>query len=203
MRRLIPFIAATTAVLAVPAVARAQEGCPIGRYLEQTDSSNRSDDVACLQAALNGAGYNSGPVDGWFGPVTESAVVAYQTAAGLTVDGEVGEQTAGALSLWSPRRQAREEAPEQRQANTARANAGGGTVWDALARCESGGNWSIATGNGYFGGLQFLPSTWRANGGVGMPHEASREEQIRVAENVRAKVGYSAWPACARRLGLR
>ena len=75
-------------------------------------------------------------------------------------------------------------------------------VWDRLAQCESGGNWSINTGNGYSGGLQFLPSTWRANGGTGMPHQNSREEQIRVAENLRAQAGFHPWPACARKLGL-
>ncbi|GAA1263042.1 transglycosylase family protein [Saccharothrix xinjiangensis] len=68
--------------------------------------------------------------------------------------------------------------------------------WDAVAACESGGNWSINTGNGYYGGLQFLPSTWTANGGSGMPHQASREEQIRVAENVLRTQGIGAWPVC-------
>jgi hypothetical protein len=80
---------------------------------------------------------------------------------------------------------------------------GGGDVWDQLAQCESGGNWAINTGNGYSGGLQFLPSTWRAYGGQGSAHNASREEQIRVAQRVQADVGWGAWPACARRLGLR
>ena len=56
--------------------------------------------------------------------------------------------------------------------------------WDAIAQCESGGNWSTNTGNGHYGGLQFKPSTWASNGGVGSPSTASREEQIRVAENV-------------------
>lgn len=56
--------------------------------------------------------------------------------------------------------------------------------WDAIAQCESGGNWSINTGNGYYGGLQFTAGTWRANGGSGSAANASREEQIRVAENV-------------------
>ena len=56
--------------------------------------------------------------------------------------------------------------------------------WDAIAQCESGGNWSTNTGNGHYGGLQFKPATWAANGGVGSPATASREEQIRVAENV-------------------
>ena len=71
--------------------------------------------------------------------------------------------------------------------------------WDAIAACESGGNWAINTGNGYFGGLQFSPGTWRANGGAGMPHQASREEQIRVAENVLRTQGIGAWPSCGGR----
>ena len=79
----------------------------------------------------------------------------------------------------------------------------GGTVWDRLAQCESNGRWNIATGNGFYGGLQFLPSTWRANGGSGMPHQASRAEQIRVAQIVQARYGWGQWPACSRRLGLR
>ena len=89
------------------------------------------------------------------------------------------------------------------QRTTRSAPSGGSSVWDRLAQCESGGNWAINTGNGYYGGLQFLPSTWRANGGSGMPHQHSREEQIRVAENLRAKAGFAPWPACSRRLGLR
>ena len=68
--------------------------------------------------------------------------------------------------------------------------------WDAVAECESGGNWNTATGNGYYGGLQFSPSTWAANGGSGSPANASREEQIRVAENVLASQGAGAWPHC-------
>ncbi|WP_421845026.1 transglycosylase family protein [Mycobacterium sp.] len=71
--------------------------------------------------------------------------------------------------------------------------------WDAIAQCESGGNWSISTGNGYSGGLQFTPGTWRANGGSGNAANASREEQIRVAENVLRSQGLGAWPVCGRR----
>ncbi|MCW2623859.1 MAG: Transglycosylase-like protein, partial [Mycobacterium sp.] len=67
---------------------------------------------------------------------------------------------------------------------TGTASAESGVDWDAVAACESGGNWSIATGNGYYGGLQFTMGTWRANGGAGSPHNASKAEQIRVAENV-------------------
>jgi len=79
------------------------------------------------------------------------------------------------------------------------ANADSGVNWDAVAQCESGGNWAIATGNGYYGGLQFTPGTWQANGGSGMPNQASREEQIRVAENVLRTQGIGAWPVCGRR----
>jgi hypothetical protein len=82
--------------------------------------------------------------------------------------------------------------------STATANAEG-VNWDAVAACESGGNWSTNTGNGYHGGLQFTLGTWRANGGSGMPEHASREEQIRVAENVLARQGIGAWPSCGRR----
>jgi len=76
-------------------------------------------------------------------------------------------------------------------------------VWASLAQCESGGNWSIDTGNGYYGGLQFSLSTWQGYGGSGMPHEASASEQIAVAERVQASQGWGAWPACSAELGLR
>jgi hypothetical protein len=80
------------------------------------------------------------------------------------------------------------------------AHAEGAHNWDAVAACESGGNWAIDTGNGYYGGLQFTQSTWEANGGTGNPAAASREEQIRVAENVLASQGVGAWPVCGSNL---
>ena len=79
-------------------------------------------------------------------------------------------------------------------------------MWDRLAQCESGGNWSYNGGSGYDGGLQFLPSTWRAYGGQDFADaawQASREQQIAVAERVLDDVGWGAWPTCSRRLGLR
>ncbi|MGQ4614374.1 transglycosylase family protein [Nocardia sp. R7R-8] len=72
--------------------------------------------------------------------------------------------------------------------------------WDGVAQCESGGNWGINTGNGYYGGLQFSQSTWAANGGKGSAHTASKAEQIRVAENVLATQGPGAWPVCGQYL---
>lgn len=72
-----------------------------------------------------------------------------------------------------------------------------GSVWDRLAQCESGGNWHINTGNGFYGGLQFDIGTFGGRADL-----ASREEQIAKAESVRARRGFSPWPACARKLGL-
>ncbi|MFF0988999.1 transglycosylase family protein [Kocuria nitroreducens] len=82
------------------------------------------------------------------------------------------------------------------------ANAAPASTWDALAECESGGNWNTATGNGFSGGLQFTPSTWAAFGGQGAPQDASRAQQIAVAENVLDGQGWGAWPACSAKLGL-
>lgn len=78
-----------------------------------------------------------------------------------------------------------------------------GGVWDRVAQCESGGNWSINTGNGYYGGLQFSLSSWRGVGGAGYPHQASKAEQIARAEQLLARQGWGAWPACSAKLGLR
>jgi LysM repeat protein len=81
--------------------------------------------------------------------------------------------------------------------------AAGGTVWDRLAQCESGGNWSINTGNGFYGGLQFTQSSWHAAGGSGSPQNASRADQIRVAERLQQMQGWGAWPTCSAKIGVR
>ncbi|MFD1214141.1 ubiquitin-like domain-containing protein [Arthrobacter sp. GCM10027362] len=80
-----------------------------------------------------------------------------------------------------------------------------GGTWQALAQCESGGNWSINTGNGYYGGLQFSQSSWLGAGGgkyAPYPHLASASEQIATAEVLRSNGGWGHWPACAAKLGL-
>jgi uncharacterized protein YabE (DUF348 family) len=78
--------------------------------------------------------------------------------------------------------------------------------WAALAKCESGGNWSINTGNGYYGGLQFSASSWLGAGGgkyAPLPHLASPSEQVATAEKLRANGGWGHWPHCSSKLGLR
>ncbi|HEY0640969.1 MAG TPA: ubiquitin-like domain-containing protein [Pseudonocardiaceae bacterium] len=81
-----------------------------------------------------------------------------------------------------------------------------GEIWDALAQCESGGNWAINTGNGYYGGLQFNRQTWLAYNGdqyAPLPHQATREQQIATATLLRDdRGGYGAWPSCSSKLGL-
>lgn len=86
--------------------------------------------------------------------------------------------------------------------------AGDGSRWDQLAQCETGGNWSANTGNGFGGGLQFMHqrsySTWLSYGGgefAPHPWEASREQQIDIAERVLASSGWRAWPGCSRKFG--
>ncbi|GGC78719.1 transglycosylase [Tersicoccus solisilvae] len=81
------------------------------------------------------------------------------------------------------------------------ANAADEATWDRVAQCESGGNWSTNTGNGYTGGLQFVQSTWEANGGTGSPANASKSQQIAVAERVLATQGWGAWPVCSAQAG--
>ncbi|MCZ4125954.1 transglycosylase family protein [Streptomyces sp. H39-S7] len=84
------------------------------------------------------------------------------------------------------------------------ASAADSGVWDRIAKCESGGNWHINNGNGYYGGLQFAAGTWRSNGGTQYAptaDKASREQQIAIATKVQRSSGWGAWPVCARRAG--
>jgi LysM repeat protein len=94
-------------------------------------------------------------------------------------------------------------AAPRRTASATNYAVGDGSVWDQLAACESGGNWAINTGNGYYGGLQFTLSTWQSLGGSGLPSNASREEQIARAQALQARSGWGQWPACTAKLGLR
>ncbi|SDD00606.1 transglycosylase family protein [Streptomyces prasinopilosus] len=83
------------------------------------------------------------------------------------------------------------------------ASAATASEWDAVAQCESGGNWSINTGNGYYGGLQFSASTWAGYGGTayaGTADRASKAQQIEIAEKVLAGQGKGAWPVCGKGL---
>jgi hypothetical protein len=86
--------------------------------------------------------------------------------------------------------------------SAAPASAAPQSPWDAIAQCESGGNWAINTGNGYYGGLQFSASTWAAHGGHGSAARATRAQQIKIGERVVRSQGWGAWAGCSNRLGL-
>ncbi|OLL89526.1 Methylcrotonyl-CoA carboxylase biotin-containing subunit [Pseudonocardia sp. Ae331_Ps2] len=121
------------------------------------------------------------------------------TTDGDTADGADGLDRRAGEQSREPAMRA-EPSPATGDAETGPAT---DSTFDNLAQCESGGDWSTNTGNGYVGGLQFSPSTWRAFGGQGAAHEASRAEQIEVAKRVQAVQGWAAWPTCSTRLGLR
>jgi hypothetical protein len=116
---------------------------------------------------------------------------------------EAAEREAAARE--AAEREAAREAAAQSAASTAPA-VSDGSVWDRLAQCESSGNWAMNSGNGFYGGLQFMHSTWVAQGGrqyAEYPHQATREQQIAVAERLLAAAGWGQWPACSSKLGLR
>ena len=136
------------------------------------------------------------------------SAVHVEASATYLAESMIAEQRA-AEKAAAERAAAEKAAAEKAAADAAAAQAleaaavPAGGVWDRLAQCESGGNWAINTGNGYYGGLQFSLSSWRGVGGTGYPHEASRETQIAMGERLRANGGWGHWPACSRKLGLR
>ncbi|MEU8815356.1 transglycosylase family protein [Actinoplanes sp. NPDC048796] len=109
---------------------------------------------------------------------------------------------AATVTLAAPAAPALASPPAAAPAHAVALAKGGSVNWDAIAECESGGNWGINTGNGYYGGLQFSRSTWRSHGGhrfARTADQASRAEQIQIAELVRRSQGLGAWPTCGRK----
>lgn len=209
LKRFIPIAIAGPLIAAValvaPTAAHAQEACSVGGYHTEQPAGQDSDSVRCIQQSLNDKGFAAGPVDGWFGPVTEGAVMAFQTAQGITVDGEVGQETAGALGVQYVRAQ-RQQASNNGGGGSSRSSGGGGggasgVNWDRVAQCESGQQWghgSVTNHVGTFsGGLMIMNSAWRQYGGqefANIAGNATREQQIIVAERIAARVGAArAW----------
>nr|WP_274615871.1 SH3 domain-containing protein [Nesterenkonia sp. YGD6] len=94
-------------------------------------------------------------------------------------------------------------APSTSNMHTKSSNGPYSSAWDKLAQCESGGNWKINTGNGFYGGIQFSPESWKEVGGSGFPHQATRAEQIKRGHMLWKKQGWNAWPHCTSQLGLK
>jgi peptidoglycan hydrolase-like protein with peptidoglycan-binding domain len=156
------------------------------------------DKTRAVQLVLSSFGYTIA-VDGDYGPQTTKVVKSWQKSNGLQEDGIAGPITQASLGLSAADRQGN----AQQVTPVEQPNIPHYQQWVELAQCESGGNWSINTGNGYYGGLQFALSTWRAVGGQGRPDQASAAEQMARAEAVLDAQGWGAWPACSRKLGLR
>jgi hypothetical protein len=132
-------------------------------------------------------------------PAAERAAIDRWFAA-LPTSPEPEQEAELAPSPVEPEQESPAPAPEPESTSPA------GGVWDTIAACESGGNWSTNTGNGYFGGLQFAQSTWEAYGGLSYAPRAdlaSKAEQIAVAERTLAGQGWGAWPTCSSEAGLR
>lgn len=121
-------------------------------------------------------------------------------------NGQEADRRQLAAQEVTPARPARVRVGARGSGSAQRYTTTGTTVWDQLARCESGGNWAANSGNGYYGGLQFDKGTWSANGGnqyAPYPNQASREQQIEIAQRVRnARGNYHAWPTCSAQVGL-
>lgn len=172
----------------------ASAACTVSSHLSQ--GQRGSDEVRCLQHAL-GIG-----ADGFYGPQTTAAVVAYQRSHSLTVDGWVGSQTAGSLGIWTRRQvEAASSTARNTSRHTTRSTGSSGVNWDNVARCESGSQWGhglVTNHVGTFsGGLMIMQSAWRQYGGgqfAPSAGQASRGEQIIVAERIAARVGAArAW----------
>ena len=131
--------------------------------------------------------------DGWSAQVAPGETVIQQNSKKFSKISRIGA-TSGVAALAL--------AGAAAGIGAAPASAAPAGTWDKLAQCESGGDWSINTGNGFKGGLQFTNSTWKAFGGSGAANNASKGEQIRVAKKVQAAQGWGAWPACSAKLGI-
>jgi peptidoglycan hydrolase-like protein with peptidoglycan-binding domain len=177
------------------------EAAPLPVAVPAGAASIPQDQTRAVQLVLSSFGYTIA-VDGWYGPQTTKVVKSWQKSNGLLEDGIAGPITQASLGLSA-------SAPADRQNNAQQVtpveqpNIPHYQQWVDLAQCESGGNWSTNTGNGYYGGLQFALSSWRAVGGTGYPHQAPAVEQMARAEALLDVQGWGAWPDCARKLGLR
>ncbi len=169
--------AAATSAGLLAAAAPATAAGPLTTLLEQGSQSSA---VAQVQHALH-----LQPASGRFGPRTKRAVRAFQRRGHLIVDGIVGPQTWDALFHITP-------APASTTPTTA--SRGGYSIPSGIVQCESHGNYSaVNPSSGAGGAYQILPSTWRAYGGQGLPQEASPAEQDRIASEIYARQGPSAW----------
>ena len=173
-RRIVVAVTLASLTLAGGALA---SGSSIGTQAVHSAGST----VVALQQALGIS------ADGIYGPQTRRAVRAYQSNHGLLVDGIAGPQTLGSLGLASS---------GGASASTSSSSSSGSGVLERIARCESGGDPTTDTGNGYYGKYQFSLATWQRLGGSGNPAQASEALQDQLAAKLYAQEGTAPWPVC-------
>ena len=167
-------VAVALASLSVAAGGAVAAGGGTGTQAVQSAGSS----VSALQQALGI------PADGIYGPQTRRAVRAFQARNGLVVDGIAGPQTLGALGLSSG------------GGESTSSGSSASAVLERISECESGGDPTTNTGNGYYGKYQFSRATWRRMGGSGNPARASEAEQDQRAAALYAREGSAPWPNC-------
>jgi peptidoglycan hydrolase-like protein with peptidoglycan-binding domain len=169
--------AVTLASLSIAAAgALASSGATGTRAVQSAGSS-----VSALQTALGI------PADGIYGPQTRRAVRQFQAAHGLAVDGIAGPITLGALGLSTG---------SSTSSSSSSSGSSASAVLERIAQCESGGDPTTDTGNGYYGKYQFSLATWRRMGGTGNPAQASEALQDQLAAKLYAQEGAAPWPVC-------
>ena len=213
--------------LVLAAVPTAPAAPTFGRELTLTSPFERGADVRTLQSRYEAHGFHLA-IDGIFGPETEGVTKAFQVSKGLAADGVVGPRTwaaafdqqvssgppvvhqdAPAVAFTVPPVHhtvtfaAPATAPTQHAVASSSGSGAAGGVWSALRQCESGGNYSTSTGNGFQGAYQFSQATWSGIGMTGSPGSASPAMQDAAAKKLQAQSGWSQWPACSAKLGLR
>ena len=181
-----------------------QQTRPIAhRTVEQPDAGLFDDESEVRQEGVDGAEVVT------FKVTKTNGVETARTEISAKVTKAAVDRVVAVGTKDRPQPQPQQQQQQQQpQPSPAPSGGGGGSTpppsssglnWDALANCESGGNWAINTGNGYYGGLQFDKGTWDAYGGqqyADYPHQASRSEQIAVGERLYADRGDSPWPSC-------
>ena len=194
---------------------------PLDRDLTLTSPWIGGEDVRTLQSRYALHGFHLA-IDGIFGPQTDGVTRAFQASKELAVDGIVGPQTWAAafdqqVSSGPPPTVAvtappvhhsvtfagPAAAPTPHAVASSSGSGVAGGVWAALRQCESGGNYSTSTGNGFGGAYQFSQATWSAIGMPGSPASASQAMQDAAAHKLQAQSGWGQWPACSAKLGLR
>ena len=189
---------------AAPATAAEPNGLPQAYSAKIVDTSSLSGSVAPVVSMLPVPTTKPAP-SAAAAPVPVVRKKKVKNVAPTTTEAPAVDQEALVLSALpaSKGKSSNSDSNSSDQTKESTSNSSLDAAFAALRKCESGGNYKTATGNGYYGAYQFDPRTWRALGYSGLPSEAAPEVQDEAARKLLAKAGWGQWPACSRKLGLR